>query len=256
MSRLYWSNLPDAKRPRGGTRGLWSSLTTADLPIPEYPETSTNSGLPPATTRSNAVSKVSISRARPYNFSGISRRSGASCWPGEKSAMHPCPSHSAWEITLHAGRSLVAFLGGFGEQFHHDRRDTVGHTLHSFVRRQRMPCDVTMYPFKRIGSCERQVTGQHLVKRDAEGIEVASRVDRAIHSPGLFRSHVRKCSGDELGRFGGLMLAPKAGGDPKAHEPDLTRRGINQNIGRLHVLVNQLPFVQPAECRCETDRAG
>jgi len=33
MSRLYWSNLPDAKRPRGGTSGLWSSLTTADLPI-------------------------------------------------------------------------------------------------------------------------------------------------------------------------------------------------------------------------------
>src|SRR3989442_4981437 len=39
----------------------------------------------------------------------------------------------------------------------------------------------------------------------------------------------------------------------KAHEPDLTRRGINQNIGRLHVLVNQLTFVQPAECGCETD---
>ena len=31
MSRLYWSNLPDAKRPRGGTSGLWSSLTTDGL---------------------------------------------------------------------------------------------------------------------------------------------------------------------------------------------------------------------------------
>ena len=51
MSRLYWSNLPDAKRPRGKTSILWSSLTTEDLPIPEYPETSTNCGAPPVTTR-------------------------------------------------------------------------------------------------------------------------------------------------------------------------------------------------------------
>jgi peptide chain release factor 3 len=35
MSRLYWSNLPDAKRPRGGTSTLCSSLTTEDLPITE-----------------------------------------------------------------------------------------------------------------------------------------------------------------------------------------------------------------------------
>ena len=52
MSRLYWSNLPDANRPRGGTSGLWSSFTTADLPMPEYPETSTSSGRPP---RNDAV---------------------------------------------------------------------------------------------------------------------------------------------------------------------------------------------------------
>ena len=35
MSRLYWSYLPDAKRPRGGTSSGWSSLTTEDLPTPE-----------------------------------------------------------------------------------------------------------------------------------------------------------------------------------------------------------------------------
>ena len=40
---------------------------------------------------------------------------------------------------------------------------------------------------------------------------------------------------------------------PKADEPDLTRRGIDQNIGRLQILVNQLLFVQPAKCCCETD---
>jgi hypothetical protein len=35
LKRLYWSNLPDAKRPRGGTSALCSSWTTADLPMPE-----------------------------------------------------------------------------------------------------------------------------------------------------------------------------------------------------------------------------
>src|SRR4029077_9729604 len=37
------------------------------------------------------------------------------------------------------------------------------------------------------------------------------------------------------------------------HEPDLTSRGINENICRLHVLVDQLLLVQPAECGCGTD---
>ncbi len=65
MSRLYWSNLPEAKRPRRGTSTLCSSFTTDDLPMPEYPDTSTSSGLPLATIRSKAVSSVSISRERP-----------------------------------------------------------------------------------------------------------------------------------------------------------------------------------------------
>jgi hypothetical protein len=93
----------------------------------------------------------------------------------------------------------------------------------------------------------------YLVKRDAKNIKIASRVDRAIHSPGLFRSHVRKCSRDELGRFGYRVLALKARSNPKAHEPKLARRGIHQDIARLYILMNQLPFVQPAECRCEID---
>ena len=46
MSRLYWSNLPEAKSPRGGTSALCSSLTTEDLPMPEYPQTSTSSAAP------------------------------------------------------------------------------------------------------------------------------------------------------------------------------------------------------------------
>src|SRR6478736_1761183 len=63
MSRLYWSNLPDANSPRGGTSALCSSFTTEDLPMPEYPDTSTSSGVPFATTRSKQAIRVSISRS-------------------------------------------------------------------------------------------------------------------------------------------------------------------------------------------------
>src|SRR6185295_12232223 len=115
------------------------------------------------------------------------------------------------------------------------------------------PCNVAMHPLKRIGSGKRQAAGQHLVKRDPERVQVDSRIDRSVHPSGLFGSHVRQRSGDELGKLGALALAPKAGSDPKADEPDLTRRGIDENIGRPQILVNELPLVQPAECCCETD---
>ena len=61
MSRLYWSNLPDANPPRGGTSAFCSSLTSEDLPMPAYPDTSTSSVAPFATTRSKAPSSVPIS---------------------------------------------------------------------------------------------------------------------------------------------------------------------------------------------------
>ena len=56
---------PAANSPRGGTSTLCSSLTTEDLPMPEYPETSTSSGGPLLTMRSKEASNVSTSRARP-----------------------------------------------------------------------------------------------------------------------------------------------------------------------------------------------
>jgi hypothetical protein len=35
----------------------------------------------------------------------------------------------------------------------------------------------------------------------------------------------------------------------------VTRRGIQQNVGRLHILMNQVSFVQSADCSGKTDRA-
>ena len=105
---------------------MCSSLTTEDLPTPEYPETRTNSGAPLATTRSKAASKASTSRSRPYSFSGIISRSGISCSPSGNGSMRPVAlpfGKATPKITLQAGSGLIALLGSLGEQLHDDGRD-------------------------------------------------------------------------------------------------------------------------------------
>src|SRR6202041_3347478 len=135
----------------------------------------------------------------------------------------------------------------------HDCRNRARYTLQPLNWRHRLSRDMGVHQFHRIGPREWKSAGDHLVKRHPERIKVAPRIDRAIHSPGLFGGHVGECSGYELGRFGRLALARKARSNPEAHEPSLTRRGINENICRLHVLVDQLLLVQSAECGCGTD---
>jgi hypothetical protein len=57
--------LPEANRPRRLTIGFSISWTRDDLPMPEYPETSTSSGAPVAATRSKAPSSAATSASRP-----------------------------------------------------------------------------------------------------------------------------------------------------------------------------------------------
>ena len=112
---------------------------------------------------------------------------------------------------------------------------------------------MAVHQFHRIGSGEWQATSQHLVKRHAEGVEVAPRIDRAIHSPGLFGSHVGQCSGDEPGRFRRLALARQARSDAETHEPHLASRMVDQHIGRFDVLVDQAAPVYLAERSRQAD---
>src|SRR5260370_266327 len=116
---------------------------------------------------------------------------------------------------------LIAFLRSFGEQLHDNRRDGVWHIAKELARWYRLSCNMAMYPFHRIRSREGQTTGQHLVKRDAEGIEIAAGIDRTVHAAGLLGCHVGERSGAELGWFGQLAFTWKPRRDPKAHEPDL-----------------------------------
>ena len=89
--------------------------------------------------------------------------------------------------------------------------------------RHRLSRDMAVDPLHGIGGGERQCAGEHLIERDAERVEVAAGIDRAIHPSGLFGRHVGERAGDGLGRLGRLPLARQARGDAEPGEPDLVR---------------------------------
>jgi hypothetical protein len=112
---------------------------------------------------------------------------------------------------------------------------------------------VTVHPFHRLGGAEWQAAGQHLVQRRAQRIEIAARIDRAVHAPGLLGCHVRQRPGNQLRRLGRLALARQARGNAEARQPRSAARAVHQNVGRLDVLVQQAAVVQLSQCRCDGD---
>ena len=98
-------------------------------------------------------------------------------------------------------------------------RDRGRDIVQPLAGRHRLPRDVAMHPFHRIGRGERQDAGQHLVERDAERVEVAAGIDRAVHASGLFGRHVGERPRNRLGRIGRLALARKPRSDAKARQP-------------------------------------
>src|ERR1700730_4913025 len=127
--------------------------------MPEYPETSTNSGVPLSTMRSKEASKVSTSRALPYSFSGVSSRSGRVVFAKRKWVDVPLTfpfGTAVSKITLKAGCGLVPLLGRLGEQLHDDLGDRGRDILQPLAGRHRLSGDMAVHPFHGIGSGERQ----------------------------------------------------------------------------------------------------
>ncbi len=114
---------------------------------------------------------------------------------------------AALEIALEAGGGLIALLGCLGEQLHDEGRDRRRDRPHPLSEGRRPSRNMAVDPLHRIDGGERQGAGDHLVKRDAEGVEVAARIDRAVHPSGLFGRHIGEGAGDELGGLRPLALA-------------------------------------------------
>ena len=153
------------------------------------------------------------------------------------------------EVALEPKCSLIPLLGCLGEQLHDDCRDCCRHFLLTLGWWNWLPRDMAMHPLHRIGRREWQNTGEHLVERDAERVEIAAGIDRAVHAPGLLRRHVGQCAGDLLGRGQALALTLQLRGETKAREPHLPVFAGDQDVGRLEVLVDQSTLVDPAQGR-------
>ena len=113
-----------------------------------------------------------------------------------------------------------------------------------------------MNPFHRIGRNERQCARQHLIECDAEGVEIAAAIDRAVHPPRLLGSHIGQRARDKLGR---LEPAWRSRGSREAiAESRQPRLGpspqFTKKIGGLNVLMDEAAPVHPAERGGDADR--
>ena len=152
------------------------------------------------------------------------------------------------EIGLDACGGLIAILGGLGEQLQDYGLDRIRDSAHPLARRCRSPGNVAVDPFHGIGGRERKRSGEHLVKRDAERIEIAAGVDRSVHAASLLGRHVGKRAGDDFRRRGRLALARQPRRNAEAGEADVAG-GVDERIRRLDVLVDEAMPVDLAE-RC------
>ena len=105
-------------------------------------------------------------------------------------------------------------------------------------RRHRLTRDVAMDPLQRVGRGEWEHAREHLVQGDAQRVEIAPGIDRAIHAPGLLGGHVGEGAGDDLRRGWRQAFSGKSRGDAKAGQPHAVRV-IDQSSRGLDVSVNE-----------------
>ena len=74
-----------------------------------------------------------------------------------------------------------------------------------------------------------------------------------MHPSGLFGCHVGERASDHLRRRGGLALAWQPGRDAEAGQPDVARRGVHEDVGRLDVFVHEAVRVEPSERHRQAD---
>ena len=109
-----------------------------------------------------------------------------------------------------------------------------------------------MDPLQRVGGSKREHARKHLVQGDAQRVEIAAGIHRAIHAPGLFRGHVGKGAGNDFRRRGRLALARQPGRDAKAGEPYVAGV-VDEHVLGLDVFVDQAALVGVAERRCQAN---
>ena len=130
--------------------------------------------------------------------------------------------------------------------------DSGSGTADAITRRCRLARNVAVDPLQGVGGGKRQRTSKHLVQGDAQRVEIAAGIDRAIHAASLFGRHVGEGAGDDLRRRWRLALVRQLGCDPEADEPDVAGI-VDEHIRRLDVFVYETTPMDLAECRRQAD---
>ena len=121
----------------------------------------------------------------------------------------------------------------------------------------RLTCDVAVDPLQGVGGSKREHARKHLVQGDAQRVEIAAGIHRAIHTPGLFGRHVGKGAGNDFRRRQRLALARQPGRDAKAGEPDMAGVAAwfqrDEHVLGVDVFVDQTALMDVAERSCQVN---
>jgi hypothetical protein len=107
--------------------------------------------------------------------------------------------------------------------------------------------NVAVDPFHRIAGSKWQVAREHLVKGGAQRVEIAARINRAIHTAGLFGCHIGQSAGNDLRRRRRLAFAEQLRRNPEPSEPYLPSI-VDEHIRRLDVFMDKAVPMDLAEC--------
>ena len=160
---------------------------------------------------------------------------------------------AAPQVEFQPGGGLVAVLGGLGQQLHDEARQRVRQARHAQVGRHRQLREMGVHQRGRVGDLEGRDAGQHLVERGAQRVQVAARVDRAVHAAGLLRCHVAQRAGDDVRRRRARLLARQRRSQAEAGEPGPRRGHVDEEVAGLDVLVDQAARMQLPERRGHAD---
>ncbi len=156
------------------------------------------------------------------------------------------------KISFQPGSTLVALLGVLGEELHDNGRQRLG-DCSALIWRCRLASNVAVDPLQWGGGGKRQPACKHLVQRDAQRVEIAARISRAIHAAGLLGRHIGERAGNNLGRYGRLALLRQLGRNPESGEPYVAGV-VDEHIRRLDVLMYEAAPMDLAECCREANR--
>ena len=148
------------------------------------------------------------------------------------------------QVRLEPETALVPPLGRLGEEVHDDIRDRPGNCGNDVCRPRWHSRDVPVDDLERIRRLEGKPTGQHLVERHAEGIEVGPVVEVTVHPPRLLGRHVGDRPLEDVRVSGLLVLERQPRRDPEVDQRRSAGVDVYEDVVGIDVLMDYVALMQ------------